>query len=195
MAPPREEIFSLPNLLSLFRVGSIPVLLLLLYLGGPAASWLAAVLFFVAGLTDLADGWLARRMKKVSLLGQYLDPAADKLLIASMLIALVDLDRAPAWIAIIIIGRELAVTAMRAVASSQGFAVPSDLWGKSKTMVQMVAVFLLMAHPVAGLEVRFWGWVALWVAVVITAWSGVGYFLRFHRRLRAGEEARRRPTP
>jgi CDP-diacylglycerol--glycerol-3-phosphate 3-phosphatidyltransferase len=195
MAPPREEIFSLPNLLSLFRVGSIPVLLLLLYLGGPAASWLAAVLFLVAGLTDLADGWLARRMKKVSLLGQYLDPAADKLLIASMLIALVDLDRAPAWIAIIIIGRELAVTAMRAVASSQGFAVPSDLWGKSKTMVQMVAVFLLMAHPLAGLEVRFWGWVALWVAVVITAWSGVGYFLRFHRRLRAGEEARRKPTP
>lgn len=195
MAPPREEIFSLPNLLSLFRVGSIPVLLALLYWGGPVAAWVAGVLFFVAGLTDLADGWLARRMKKVSLLGQYLDPAADKLLIASMLIALVDLDRAPAWIAIIIIGRELAVTAMRAVASSQGFAVPSDLWGKSKTMVQMVAVFLLMAHPVAGLEVRFWGWVALWVAVVITAWSGVGYFLRFHRRLRAGEEARRRPTP
>ncbi len=186
MTPPpsKEDLFSLPNLLSLVRVGSIPVLVLMIYLDGPAWCRAAGAVFFVAGLTDLADGWLARRMKKVSVLGQYLDPVADKLLIASLLIVLVGVDRAPAWMAILMICREIAVTGMRALAAIQGFAVPSDLWGKWKTAVQMLAVFLLIIHyPLAGFDPHFWGMVALWVAVAITVWSGMGYFIRFQREL------------
>lgn len=185
MTPPsKEDIFSLPNLLSLVRVGSIPILVAMIHLNGPAWSWAAGAVFFVAGLTDLADGWLARRMKKVSVLGQYLDPVADKLLVASLLIALVGEGRAPAWIAIVIIGREIAVTGMRALAAIKGFNVPSDMWGKWKTAVQMLALLLLVMHyPLGGFDPHLWGMTSLWVAVAITAWSGLGYFMRFQRKL------------
>jgi CDP-diacylglycerol--glycerol-3-phosphate 3-phosphatidyltransferase len=190
MTPPsKEDIFSLPNMLSLVRVGSIPVLVVMMHIEGLAWSYAAAVVFFVAGLTDLADGWLARRMKKVSVLGQYLDPVADKLLVASLLIALVGEGRAPAWGAIIIIGREIAVTGMRALAGIKGFRVPSDMWGKWKTAVQMLALLLLIMHyPVGGFDPHFWGMVSLWVAVGITTWSGFGYFVRFQRHLIRGSD-------
>lgn len=185
MTPPsKEDIFSLPNMLSLVRVGSIPVLVVMMHVEGLAWSYAAAVVFFVAGLTDLADGWLARRMKKVSVLGQYLDPVADKLMVASLLIALVGEGRAPAWGAIIIIGREIAVTGMRALAGIKGFKVPSDMWGKWKTAVQMLALLLLIMHyPVGGFDPHLWGMISLWVAVAITTWSGLGYFVRFQRQL------------
>jgi CDP-diacylglycerol---glycerol-3-phosphate 3-phosphatidyltransferase len=188
MTPPsKEDIFSLPNMLSLVRVGSIPVLVIMMHISGQSWSYAAAVVFFVAGLTDLADGWLARRMKKVSVLGQYLDPVADKLLVASLLIALVGEGRAPAWCAIIIIGREIAVTGMRALAGIKGFKVPSDMWGKWKTAVQMLALLLLITHyPVGGFDPHFWGMISLWVAVAITTWSGFGYFVRFQRQLIRG---------
>lgn len=185
MTPPsKEDIFSLPNLLSLVRVGSIPILVAMIHIDGMAWCWAAGLVFFVAGLTDLADGWLARRMKKVSVLGQYLDPVADKLLIASLLIALVGEGRVPAWMAIIVICREIAVTGMRALAAIKGFAVPSDMWGKWKTAVQMLALLLLvMHHPVGGFDPHYWGMISLWGAVAITAWSGLGYFIQFQRRL------------
>ncbi len=195
MTPPsKEEIFSLPNLLSLVRVGSIPILVAMMHYNSPVWSWTAGVVFFVAGLTDLADGWLARRMKKVSVLGQYLDPVADKLLIASLLVALVAEGRAPAWMAIIVICREIAVTGMRALAAIKGFNVPSDMWGKWKTAVQMLALLLLVMHyPIAGFDPHYWGMVSLWVAVAITAWSGLGYFIRFQRKLVHGADSDSEP--
>lgn len=181
----RENLFNLPNLLTLLRVGSIPLLVGLLYLPGPAWSRVAGVLFFVAGLTDLLDGWLARRMKKVTLLGQYLDPVADKLLIASMLVMLSSLGRLPAWMTILIICREIAVTGMRALAANHGLTVPSDLWGKWKTAWQMLGVFLLILyHPLGGFQPSYWGLVCMWLAVLITAWSGLGYAWRFREQLR-----------
>ncbi|KMY67250.1 CDP-diacylglycerol--glycerol-3-phosphate 3-phosphatidyltransferase [Desulfocarbo indianensis] len=186
MTPPpsKEDLFSLPNLLSLVRVGSIPILVVMIHHNGPYWCWAAGAVFFVAGLTDLADGWLARRMKKVSVLGQYLDPVADKLLIASLLIALVGEGRAPAWMAILVICREIAVTGMRALAAIKGFKVPSDMWGKWKTAVQMLALLLLVMHyPLGGFDPHFWGMAALWGAIFITAWSGLGYFIRFRREL------------
>ena len=180
----REDMLSLPNLLSLVRVGSIPLLVLLIYLQGMVWSLAAGALFFVAGLTDLADGWLARRTRRVSLIGQYLDPVADKLLIASMLVVLVDLGRVPAWMAIVIICREIAVTGMRALAATQGFDVPSDMMGKSKTAIQMLAVLLLLVHyPLGGLDTHQWGLWCLWAALGVTVYSGLGYFVRFRRRL------------
>jgi len=189
MAPAREDILSLPNLLTLARVGTMPVLVALIYLDGVWAGYAAGALFFLAGLTDLADGWVARRMKQVSLLGQFLDPVADKLLVSALLVALVDMGHVAGWMAMVIICRELAVTGMRAVASSQGFMVPSDFLGKSKTAVQMMAILLLILPPNAlGFDNQLWGGWVLWAALVITVWSGGGYMLRFHRRLTAGSD-------
>jgi CDP-diacylglycerol--glycerol-3-phosphate 3-phosphatidyltransferase len=181
----RESLFNLPNLLTLVRVGSIPILVGLLYLPGQVWSWVAGWLFFVAGLTDLFDGWLARRLKKVTLVGQYLDPVADKLLIASMLVMLSSLDRLPAWMTILVICREIAVTGMRALAAQHGLSVPSDLWGKWKTAWQMLGVFLLLLYyPMGQFQTQIWGMCSMWMAVAITAWSGIAYALRFREQLR-----------
>jgi len=179
-----EEFFTLPNMLTLVRVGSIPVLVALLYIKGPLWSWLAGLVFCASGLTDLLDGWLARKMKKDSRMGRFLDPLADKLLISSILVMLVALHKVPAWMAVLIICREIAVTGLRAIAASQGFTLPSDMWGKSKTMVQMVGIFLLIIpRPMAGLDTQAAGLMIMWAALIITAWSGLAYILRFRRQL------------
>jgi CDP-diacylglycerol--glycerol-3-phosphate 3-phosphatidyltransferase len=180
----REEAFNLPNLLTLLRIGSVPVLVLLLYLQQSYWCMVAGALFFVSGLTDLLDGFLARRMKKVTVMGKFLDPLADKLLVSSMLVMLVDLDRAPAWMAIVLVGREIGVTGLRAVAASQGFEVPSDLGGKFKTALQMLAVWwLIIYYPVGGFEVAYWGGWVLLLATVLTAYTGLVYFCRFYSEL------------
>ena len=185
--PKREEALNLPNLLTLVRIGSVPILVFLLYLKQPAWCRVAGVLFFVSGLTDLLDGFLARRMKKVTVLGKFLDPLADKLLISSMLVMLVALQRAPAWAAIVIVGREIGVTGLRAVAASHGFEVPSDLGGKFKTSLQMLAVWwLIMYYPVGGFDLAYWGGWVLLLATVLTAYTGLVYFFRFNRQLKAG---------
>ncbi len=180
----RERLLTPPNLVSLIRVGSIPILVGIMYLEGPLWSWVAGVLFLVVSLTDLLDGWLARRLKSVSILGQFLDPVADKLLIASLLVVLVEMGRVPAWMAIIILCREIAITGLRAMGASWGIQVPSDLWGKFKTAIQMLAVLLLIVHhPVGGFDPHYWGLLLLGVAVLITAGSGLAYFQRFRRGL------------
>lgn len=185
MSPSREDILTLPNSITLARIGSIPIIVALMYLDGAFWGRLTGLVFFFSGLTDLLDGWLARRMKTVSKIGQFLDPVADKLLVSSLLIVLVDLERAPAWVAIAIIAREIAVTGIRAVAATSGFTVPSDMLGKSKTAVQMLALLLLILHyPIAGFDPQYWGMVALWVALGVTAWSGIGYFVHFHKKLK-----------
>lgn len=195
MAPAREDLFNVPNLLSLVRIGSIPFMLIMLYQPGRLWAWLASGLFFVAGLTDLFDGILARRLKKVTVLGQFLDPVSDKLLIASLLITLTDLDRAAAWMTVVVIGREIAVTGMRALASAQGFTVPSDYLGKLKTTIQMLAVFLLiLPSPLGGADLQGWGTAVLWVAVVLTAWSGLSYFVSFKRSLGLAEVKKMRDS-
>ncbi|MCF8031546.1 MAG: CDP-diacylglycerol--glycerol-3-phosphate 3-phosphatidyltransferase [Desulfarculaceae bacterium] len=183
MAPlKKEQVFNLPNLITLVRVGSIPLLVAMLYLPPMGWHWAAGALFFVAGLSDLADGFLARRLKKVTVLGQFLDPLADKLLVASMLIMLVMLGRAAAWAAIIIIAREVAVTGLRALAATQGLAVPSDRWGKAKTALQMLAVLLLMLPGMVGvIDPQYWGSLALWAATLVSLVSGLRYFVRFNR--------------
>ena len=188
--PKREQVFNLPNLITLVRVGSIPLLVIMLYLPPAGWHWAAAALFFVAGISDLADGFLARRLKKVTVLGQFLDPLADKLLVASMLIMLVMLGRTGAWAAIIIISREVAVTGLRALAATQGLAVPSDRWGKAKTALQMLAVLLLiMPAAVGGLDPQYWGCLALWAATLVSFVSGLRYFVRFNRLYIGRDEA------
>jgi CDP-diacylglycerol--glycerol-3-phosphate 3-phosphatidyltransferase len=188
------RIVALPNLLSLFRIGLVPVLVVALMRETPGARAFAAFCFLVACLTDFFDGWLARRQGITTALGQLLDPLADKLIVAAVLIMLAALPpepRVPAWMAVVIVLRELAVTGLRGMASSGGVLLPAQELGKYKMIFQMFALEALLLHypypvPGTGLVIDFHagGMVFLWVAVVLAVWSGVDYYVRILRELR-----------
>lgn len=175
---------TLPNLITVGRVAAIPLLMALLYLPGELFSKIAAILFAITGFSDLIDGWLARRMQVETALGRYLDPLADKLLIAAMLVMLVNLERVPAWMAIVIISRELWVTGLRAMAMEHGLVVASDIWGKSKTVLQLITICLLIWHyPLYGVDIQEIGWWLMWPVMLITLWSGFNYTWNFKNLL------------
>jgi CDP-diacylglycerol--glycerol-3-phosphate 3-phosphatidyltransferase len=188
------RIIALPNLLSLFRIGLVPVLVVALMRETPGARAFAAFCFLVACLTDFFDGWLARRRGITTALGQLLDPLADKLIVAAVLIMLAALPpepRVPAWMAVVIVLRELAVTGLRGMASSGGVLVPAQELGKYKMIFQMFALEALLLHypyPVPGtalvIDFHAGGMVFLWVAVVLAVWSGIDYYVRILRELR-----------
>jgi CDP-diacylglycerol---glycerol-3-phosphate 3-phosphatidyltransferase len=184
---------ALPNLLSLVRIGIVPVLVVVLFWPGPLARAVAAALFLIACITDFFDGWLARR-HGVTTLGQFLDPLADKLIVVAVLIMLAAVDpepRVPAWMAVVITLRELAVTGLRGVAAQHGLVLAAEELGKYKMIFQMFALEALLLHyrypvPGTGLEIDFHagGMVLLWVALVLAVWSGVNYYVRVLRQLR-----------
>ncbi|MDR2935083.1 MAG: CDP-diacylglycerol--glycerol-3-phosphate 3-phosphatidyltransferase [Candidatus Adiutrix sp.] len=180
----------LPNAVTVGRLAAAPLIVLLLtvYPGGaPWISGLAALVFLAAALTDLLDGYLARRYNLVSTLGKFLDPLADKLLAASALIMLLPLGRAPAWIVFLILARELAVTGLRAVAAEKGLVIPASDSGKRKTLAQNIAIFcLLWHHPLLWARAALVGQAILYVALVMTYWSAVLYFLNYRRAVRQG---------
>ncbi len=179
---PREQIYNLPNALSLVRIVSIPLLIILASSSGRLMSFLAAAIFALAAATDLLDGYLARRLGRVTTLGRFLDPVADKLMVSAALIMLVALNRAPAWIAFVIIGREIAVTGLRAVAaaSAAGLVIDAGMWGKAKTVCQMVAILALLLHyQYFGLSMHFWGGLFLYAALILTLLSGWFYFREY----------------
>jgi CDP-diacylglycerol---glycerol-3-phosphate 3-phosphatidyltransferase len=167
------------------RIVAVPVVMALV-LAGPdrnSAYTAAAIVFAIAATTDFADGYLARRWEVSTKLGSFLDTTADKLLVAGALIALVDVDRASPWIAAIIIGRELLILGLRGVVAAEGIVFPPSIWGKLKTNVQFVAIFLAILHlggPVAGLRVDEWIMIA---AALITVASAVEYLARFSSAL------------
>jgi len=185
---------ALPNVLTFVRIGLVPVLVLTLLWPTMGGRLLAAACFLVACLTDFFDGWLARRHGLTTALGQLLDPLADKLLVAAALIMLAAVPpepRVPAWMAVVIVLRELAVTGLRGIASHGGVLVPARELGKYKMVVQMFALEALLIHyryalPGLGLEVDFHaaGMVLLWMALVLAVWSGVDYYVRVLRDLR-----------
>lgn len=158
---------------------------------GHLASWLSdwrevvgVVIFLTAAATDWLDGFLARRRHEVTTLGKLLDPIADKLLTSSAFISLVELQLAPAWMVVVIVGREFAVTGLRSIAAARGVIIPASPWGKLKTGTQIVAITLMILTNT--LE-RFWrfgflGVAALWVATIVTLVSAVDYFVRFAGR-------------
>lgn len=173
---------NLPNLLTGARILAIPVVVTLLFFPGPVASFLGALVFALAGATDFFDGFFARRQRLTSKFGKFMDPLADKLLVTAALIMLIPLGRAPAWMVFVIIGRELAVTGLRAIAAADGVILAPDRWGKTKTFLQMVAVTCLILHyPYQTVDFQRLGIALLWVAMVVTVTSGVGYFLNFFR--------------
>ena len=173
--------------ITLVRVVLIPVFMVLLLCSGgnDALRWAALGVFVVASISDFVDGYIARHYNQVTDFGKFLDPLADKLLICSILIEMVGLGWVPAWIVIIIIIRELAVTGLRAVAADKGVVIAADWYGKWKTVFQIIAMVPLLIHfPVMGLPVHLIGTVVLYIALVLTIFSGCNYFYLFYRQWR-----------
>ena len=142
----RAEILNLPNMLTLGRVAAIPVVMLFIWRGDPADCVIAGWLYSAATITDFFDGWLARRRGLVTVLGKFLDPLADKLIVMAMLCMLVALHRVPAWVVVVIIAREMTINGLRSVASSEGLIIPAGQDGKLKTALQMMGVLCLLVH-------------------------------------------------
>jgi CDP-diacylglycerol--glycerol-3-phosphate 3-phosphatidyltransferase len=179
-----DSILTHPNTLTLFRIISAPVIVILLLLPNRFTALLAALIFSAAAITDYFDGYLARRYGLVSNLGKVMDPVADKLLVSSALIMLSSLGWMPAWIACIIIGRELAVTGLRNIIAQNRQDVSASSLGKYKTGFQIAAIIPLTLHyPVMGFDFQAIGMVFLWGALAFTLWSGADYFLRFRKLL------------
>jgi CDP-diacylglycerol--glycerol-3-phosphate 3-phosphatidyltransferase len=177
---------NVPNALTLLRILLVPVLVVALLDATSSGDLLAAIVFAAASVTDAIDGWLARRHSAVTTFGKLMDPVADKLLIVAALIALVSLSRVPAWVAMVIIAREFAVTATRMAATGQGVVIAANWWGKAKTIVQVAAIFFAIAYDPTPLAVDL----LLYTAVAITLVSGVDYFFGLRRLMREGEARR-----
>lgn len=179
---------NLPNLLSIFRILLVPPLVVVLLTKFEGKEWWGLGLFLLAAVMDFFDGWLARRRKEITRLGTLLDPAADKILVSAAFISLVELDPrvVPAWMVVVIICREFAVTALRSFASAEGLVIPAGLSGKIKTIVQIVSISLLIIYNQLD-EFRHLAPISLWAAMLITAYSGIEYFVRFGKLILKGE--------
>ena len=171
---------NVPNVLTVFRILLVPVLVALM-LSEFSSDALAAGVFILASFTDALDGWLARRAKSESNFGKLMDPLADKLLVTSALVSLVALDRVQAWVAMVIIAREFAVTGLRQMAVEQGHVIAAGSWGKVKTVLQIAMVLALIT--VDGSPA--WVDALVYVTVAITVYSGADYFFGFRALLRA----------
>ena len=180
MTSTNPPILNISNTLTLLRIISIPFILLLLQSGKPTSNLWAALLFTGAFVTDWLDGFIARKKNLITKIGKILDPLADKLLIGSSLIMLIGLDRVEAWMGILIIGREIAVTWLRAILAARGNIVSSSWWGKNKTFFQAVALIPLIIHyDYFFIDFHFLGLIFLWVALILTVWSGLVYFFQY----------------
>lgn len=170
---------NIPNSITIFRIILIPIIVVLMLTNIPYGGALAAAIFLFAALTDSLDGYLARRWKQTTKLGAILDPVADKLLITAALISLVELGKLSGWIAIVIIGREFAVTGLRVVKAEEGVVIPASKMGKLKTISQVTAVMVIMLeqliYPLAHWQLGQW---LMYLAVIITLVSGIEYFLK-----------------
>jgi len=177
---------NLPNSLTITRLFLVPLLVVVLLtkfegrqIAGVPKEIVGAAIFGLASLTDWADGYLARRRKQITPLGQFIDPLADKLLILAALISLVQMDLAPAWMAAIILGREFAVMAFRSIVYARGVVVPASPLGKIKMIAQVVAILALILGHGRRTELMLIGNAALWVAVIAALVSAADYFRRF----------------
>jgi CDP-diacylglycerol--glycerol-3-phosphate 3-phosphatidyltransferase len=170
---------NLPNLLTVLRIMLVPVLVVALLGNTPSGDVLAAVVFALASLTDFIDGYLARSRGSITTFGKLMDPLADKLLIVAALLALVSLNRLAAWVAMVIIARELAVTVLRLGATQAGVVMAASMFGKVKTCLQIAAILAVIA--VHGKPL--WVSLLLYVTVLVTVLSGLDYFFGLRRRL------------
>ena len=195
-----EDAKNIPNLLTFMRVLMIPAVLVFLERGSPRACFWAGVVFSAAAITDMLDGWLARRQGLVSVLGKFLDPLADKLIVAAVLVWLVSMGRIQAWAVVILLSREITITALRGVASSEGLIIAAGDGGKLKTALQMVGLICL----IVGYPYDFWlfvdfgrvdfvhvGRLLIYLSLVFSITSAASYFQLFAEAV----QQKNRPLP
>jgi CDP-diacylglycerol--glycerol-3-phosphate 3-phosphatidyltransferase len=175
--------WNLSNKLTLFRIGAIPiVVLLLLFFPEKWPSFIAAFIFLLAAVSDGLDGYLARRGNMVSNVGKLLDPLADKLLVCIALVMLIPLGRVSAWIVAVVIGREMVVTTLRGVSAADGVVIAANWTGKLKAFTQLVATnFLILHYSYFSLDIHLIGTIMIWIALVLTVWSGLDFIFRYRR--------------
>jgi len=194
----RSDALNLPNLLTMGRILLIPWVLWLLDQGTPKDCIYAALVYSAAAITDLLDGMLARRMGIVSVLGKFLDPLADKLLVMAALIWMVPMGRVPEWAVVLLLAREISVTGLRSIASSEGLVISAGGGGKNKTALQMVGILCLMlGYPY---DIDLWivdlgrvdlvvvGRVLVYISLIFSVQSGLSYLLQFTRAAARGPE-------
>ncbi len=188
----RAQLLNVPNILTLARIAAVPAVVILLLSGSREAGFWAAAVFSLACVTDWLDGYLARRWQIVTVLGKFLDPLADKLLVMAALIMLIPYGRVPAWAVFVILAREMIVTGLRSIASSEGIVIAASDLGKYKTIFQMVALIGLLLHYdyywFFGLEWEIFhvnmhvpGIFFFYIATLLTIWSGVDYLAKFFK--------------
>ncbi len=184
------KLMNLPNILTLARIAAVPVVVGLLMFESQSNCFWAAVVFIVAAMTDWLDGYVARKWQIVTVLGKFLDPLADKLIVLGALVMLIPLDRVPAWAVFVILAREMTVTGLRSIASAEGIVIAASSLGKYKTIFQMVAIPGLILHYnyywFFGVEFDFLyasfhngGLFFFYISFLLTLWSGVDYLAKF----------------
>ena len=177
---------NLPNKLTILRVIMVPffVLFMLTDIGGPANKWISLILFVVASLTDLLDGKIARKYNLVTNFGKFMDPLADKLLVCSAMICLIEMNKLDAWVVIVIISREFIISGFRLVASDSGVVIAASYWGKFKTVFQMAMIIVLIADLGGFFDML--GTVLVWVALALTIISLLDYVFKNKQVLTQG---------
>lgn len=180
---------NLPNTLTMIRIILVPIFMLVLLIKIPYGQLFAALIFIIAASTDGLDGYIARKRKQVTNFGKIMDPLADKLLVSAALISLVQLGKISGWVAIIIIGREFAVTGLRSVAAAEGIIISASKLGKYKTVSQIVAIVAILINEIIieiiGLPL---GEYLIYIAVFFTLYSGWDYFAKAGKLLRVGQK-------
>ncbi len=185
-----HPVINIPNILTMLRIAAIPLLVFILLSPTREAGFWAAALFAAASATDWLDGYIARRMGIVTVFGKFLDPIADKLIVAAALIMILPFGRVPAWMVLVILGREIVITGLRGIASSEGIVIQASDLGKFKTIFQITAIlglllhydynwFFGISHPLLHVNMHNFGMFFFWIATVLTVWSGIDYLVRF----------------
>lgn len=178
-----KSMMNLPNQLTVLRVLIIPFFLIFLYMDTDTTNIISTVLFIIASITDYVDGYLARRYQIVTDFGKILDPVADKILVAATMIVLVELNRLAGWIVIIMLARDFIIGALRNFAASKGVVIAAGFSGKLKTVLQMVALgCLIFKKPLFGLDVFFIGNILIYLALFVSIYSCLIYYLDFFRK-------------
>lgn len=177
----KHEIANLPNLITMLRLSIIPFLFILLLEPDRIWSLVIAALFIIAALTDLLDGYIARKYSMVTKVGKILDPIADKLVVSTAMILMIPIGRIPAWIVALIVMRDIAVDGVRHLATAGGLIMSASRLGKQKTLSQVIATAALLIHyPLFGIDAHRFGIVVLYVALIMTIWSAADYFFKFY---------------
>lgn len=178
----KHETFNLPNTITLMRIGVVPFLFVLLSNPGEFWSLVLAALFVIASITDFLDGYFARKYQMITTMGKFLDPVADKIIVNTAMILMIPIGRIPAWIVAITIIRDLIVDVIRSIASSEGIYIQASVLGKQKTVTQIIAVTALMIHyAIFGINAHVVGTIILYIALFLTLYSGIDYFIKFYK--------------